>query len=96
MTGSLNKPPLLYTTNIPRASTRVPTCRSSSYSPVQENNYNINRFSHARRDPSRPYPTLGSVMDRTSTADPNEGFTDLGSGCRLTYLTCLLMFHFRL
>ncbi|KAF9779300.1 hypothetical protein BJ322DRAFT_1113643 [Thelephora terrestris] len=63
---------------MPRASTRVPTRRSSSYSPVQENNFNIDRFSHARRDASRPYPTLGSVMDRTATADPNEGFTDLG------------------
>ncbi|KAF9788767.1 hypothetical protein BJ322DRAFT_1184096 [Thelephora terrestris] len=63
---------------MPRASTRVPTRRSSSYSPVQENNFNIDRFSHARRDASRPYPTLGNVMDRTATADPNEGFTDLG------------------
>ncbi|KAF9782444.1 hypothetical protein BJ322DRAFT_1111308 [Thelephora terrestris] len=63
---------------MPRASTRVPTRRSSSYSPVQENNFNIDRFSHARRDPSRPYPTLGAVMDRTATADPNEGFSDLG------------------
>ncbi|KAF9779584.1 hypothetical protein BJ322DRAFT_1024450 [Thelephora terrestris] len=63
---------------MPRASTRNPTRRSSSYSPVQENNYNIDRFSHARRDPSRPYPTLGAIMDRTATADPNEGFSDLG------------------
>ncbi|KAF9780496.1 hypothetical protein BJ322DRAFT_1023762 [Thelephora terrestris] len=63
---------------MPRASTRNPTRRSTSYSPVQENNYNIDRFSHARRDSSRPYPTLGNVMDRTATADPNEGFTDLG------------------
>ncbi|KAF9778017.1 hypothetical protein BJ322DRAFT_1114555 [Thelephora terrestris] len=63
---------------MPRASTRNPTRRSSSYSPVQENNYNIDRFSHARHDPSRPYPTLGAVMDRTATADPNEGFSDLG------------------
>ncbi|KAF9789848.1 hypothetical protein BJ322DRAFT_1018427 [Thelephora terrestris] len=63
---------------MPRASTRNPTRRSSSYSPVQENNYNIDRFSHARRDPSRPHPTLGAVMDRTATADPNEGFSDLG------------------
>ncbi|KAF9783909.1 hypothetical protein BJ322DRAFT_1021668 [Thelephora terrestris] len=63
---------------MPRAQTRVPTRRSSSYSPVQENNFNIDRFSHARRDASRPYPTLGNVMDRTATADPNEGFTDLG------------------
>ncbi|KAF9782059.1 hypothetical protein BJ322DRAFT_1022557 [Thelephora terrestris] len=63
---------------MPRAQTRVPTRRSSSYSPVQENNFNIDRFSHARRDPSRPYPTLGAVMDRTATADPKEGFSDLG------------------
>ncbi|KAF9789181.1 hypothetical protein BJ322DRAFT_1105049 [Thelephora terrestris] len=63
---------------MPRASTRNPTRRSSSYSPVQENNFNIDRFSHARRDPTRPYPTLGAVMDRTATADPNEGFSDLG------------------
>ncbi|KAF9780408.1 hypothetical protein BJ322DRAFT_1023691 [Thelephora terrestris] len=63
---------------MPRASTRNPTRRSSSYSPVQENNYNIDRFSHAHRDPSRPYPTLGAVMDRTATADPNEGCSDLG------------------
>ncbi|KAF9789381.1 hypothetical protein BJ322DRAFT_1018051 [Thelephora terrestris] len=63
---------------MPRAQTRVPTRRSTSYSPVQENNYNIDRFSHARRDPSRPYPTLGAIMDRTATADPNEGFSDLG------------------
>ncbi|KAF9777601.1 hypothetical protein BJ322DRAFT_1025677 [Thelephora terrestris] len=63
---------------MPRASTRVPTRRSSSYSPVQENNFNIDRFSHARRDPSHPYPTLGAIMDRTATADPNEGFSDLG------------------
>ncbi|KAF9789917.1 hypothetical protein BJ322DRAFT_1179275 [Thelephora terrestris] len=63
---------------MPRASTRNPTRRSSSYSPVQESNYNIDRFSHARRDPTRPYPTLGAVMDRTATADPNEGFSDLG------------------
>ncbi|KAF9789376.1 hypothetical protein BJ322DRAFT_1018047 [Thelephora terrestris] len=65
---------------MPRAQTRIPTCRSTSYSPVQESNYNIDRFSHARRDPSRPYPTLGSIMDRTATADPNEGFSDLGGG----------------
>ncbi|KAF9791286.1 hypothetical protein BJ322DRAFT_1017816 [Thelephora terrestris] len=63
---------------MPRASTHNPTRRSTSYSPVQENNYNIDRFSHAHRDSSRPYPTLGNVMDRTNTADPNEGFTDLG------------------
>ncbi|KAF9784555.1 hypothetical protein BJ322DRAFT_1021287 [Thelephora terrestris] len=63
---------------MPRAQTRVPTRRSTSYSPVQESNYNIDRFSHARRDPSRPYPTLGAIMDRTATADPNEGFSDLG------------------
>ncbi|KAF9784534.1 hypothetical protein BJ322DRAFT_1021270 [Thelephora terrestris] len=63
---------------MPRASTRIPTRRSSSISPVQENNYNVDRFSHARRDPSRPYPTLGAIMDRTATADPNEGFSDLG------------------
>ncbi|KAF9785917.1 hypothetical protein BJ322DRAFT_1107798 [Thelephora terrestris] len=63
---------------MPRAQTCVPTRRSSSYSPVQENNFNIDRFSHARRDVSRPYPTLGNVMDRTATADPNEGFTNLG------------------
>ncbi|KAF9779736.1 hypothetical protein BJ322DRAFT_1024170 [Thelephora terrestris] len=65
---------------MPRAQTCIPTRRSSSYSPVQENNYNIDRFSHARRDPSRPYPTLGAIMDRTATADPNEGFSDLGGG----------------
>ncbi|KAF9786340.1 hypothetical protein BJ322DRAFT_1020397 [Thelephora terrestris] len=63
---------------MPRASTRNPTRRSSSYSPVQENNDNIDRFSHAHRDPSRPYPTLGAIMDRAATADPNEGFSDLG------------------
>ncbi|KAF9779765.1 hypothetical protein BJ322DRAFT_1024193 [Thelephora terrestris] len=63
---------------MPRAQTRIPTRRSTSYSPVQESNYNIDRFSHARRDPSRPYPTLGAIMDRTATADPNEGFSDLG------------------
>ncbi|KAF9780951.1 hypothetical protein BJ322DRAFT_1163858 [Thelephora terrestris] len=65
---------------MPHAQTRVPTRRSTSYSPVQESNYNINRFSHARRDPSRPYPTLGAIMDRTATADPKEGFSDLGGG----------------
>ncbi|KAF9779722.1 hypothetical protein BJ322DRAFT_1024159 [Thelephora terrestris] len=65
---------------MPRAQTRVPTRRSTSYSPVQESNYNIDRFSHARRDPSRPYPSLGAIMDRTATADPNEGFSDLGGG----------------
>jgi hypothetical protein len=80
---------------MPHASTRIPTRRSTSYSPVQENNYNIDRFSHARRNASRPYPSLGNVMDCTNTADPNEGFTDLGSGCRLTFLICLLMFRFR-
>ncbi|KAF9789428.1 hypothetical protein BJ322DRAFT_1018086 [Thelephora terrestris] len=63
---------------MPRAQTRNPTRGSSSYSPVQENNYNIDCFSHARCDPSRPYPTLGAVMDRTTTADPQEGFSDLG------------------
>ncbi|KAF9789379.1 hypothetical protein BJ322DRAFT_1177386 [Thelephora terrestris] len=63
---------------MPCAQTRVPTRRSTSYSPVQENNFNIDCFSHARRDASRPYPSLGNVMDRTTTADPNEGFTDLG------------------
>ncbi|KAF9780598.1 hypothetical protein BJ322DRAFT_1023836 [Thelephora terrestris] len=63
---------------MPHAQTRVPTRRSSSYSPVQENNFNIDRFSHARRDTSRPYPTLGNVMNQTATADPQEGFTDLG------------------
>ncbi|KAF9778465.1 hypothetical protein BJ322DRAFT_1214788 [Thelephora terrestris] len=63
---------------MPCAQTRVPTRRSTSYSPVQENNFNIDRFSHARRDASCPYPTLGNVMHRTATADPNEGFTDLG------------------
>ncbi|KAF9780494.1 hypothetical protein BJ322DRAFT_1112490 [Thelephora terrestris] len=47
-------------------------------SPVMENNFNIDRFSHARRDRSRPYPTLGNVMDHSATADPEEGFTDLG------------------
>ncbi|KAF9779665.1 hypothetical protein BJ322DRAFT_1024513 [Thelephora terrestris] len=45
---------------------------------THENNFNIDRFSHARCDPSRPYPTLGAVMDRTATADPKEGFSDLG------------------
>jgi hypothetical protein len=65
---------------MPRAQTCVRTRRSSSYSPVQENNFNIDRFSHARRDPSRPYPTLGAVMDCTATADPKEGFSDLGGG----------------
>jgi hypothetical protein len=94
MTGLPTNPPLLLTANMPHAQTRVPTHRSTSYSPVQENNFNIDHFSHARHDASRPYPTLGNVMDRTSTADPNEGFTDLGSGCRLTYLTCLLTFRF--
>ena len=94
MTGLPTNLPLLHTANMPRAQTRVPTRLSSSYSPVQENNFNIDRFAHARRDASRPYPTLGNVMDRTATADPNEGFTDLGSGCRLTYLTCLLTFRF--
>ncbi|KAF9783322.1 hypothetical protein BJ322DRAFT_1022016 [Thelephora terrestris] len=64
---------------MPRAQTRVPTCRSTSYSPVQESNFNIDRFSHARCDPSRPYPTLGAVMDHTATADPKEGFSDLGT-----------------
>ncbi|KAF9778868.1 hypothetical protein BJ322DRAFT_1024741 [Thelephora terrestris] len=63
---------------MPRAQTRIPTRHSSSYSPVQEHNFNIDHFSHARRDSSRPYPTLGNVMDHTSTADPNEGFTNLG------------------
>ncbi|KAF9791316.1 hypothetical protein BJ322DRAFT_1017846 [Thelephora terrestris] len=63
---------------MPRAQTRIPTRRSSSYSPVQESNYNIDRFSHACHDPSRPYPTLGAIMDHTATADPNEGFSDLG------------------
>ncbi|KAF9784527.1 hypothetical protein BJ322DRAFT_1021263 [Thelephora terrestris] len=63
---------------MPRAQTHVPTRRSTSYSPVQESNFNIDCFSHARRDPSRPYPTLGAVMDRTTTADPKEGFSDLG------------------
>ncbi|KAF9777218.1 hypothetical protein BJ322DRAFT_1025881 [Thelephora terrestris] len=46
------------------------------FSPVQENNY-TSTFSHARRDPLALIP-LGSVMDRTATADPNEGFSDLG------------------
>ncbi|KAF9790796.1 hypothetical protein BJ322DRAFT_1017435 [Thelephora terrestris] len=27
---------------------------------------------------ARPYPTLGNVLDRSATADPEEGFTDLG------------------
>jgi hypothetical protein len=78
---------LCYTANMPRASTRIPTRRSSSYSPVQENNFNIDRFSHARWDPSRLYPTLGAVMDRTATADPKEGFSDLGggSGCAFRF-----------
>ncbi|KAF9779342.1 hypothetical protein BJ322DRAFT_1024699 [Thelephora terrestris] len=62
---------------MPRANIRS-TSRCASVSPVMENNFNINRFSHARRDRSCPYPTLGNVMDRSATADPNEGFTDLG------------------
>ncbi|KAF9789135.1 hypothetical protein BJ322DRAFT_1105014 [Thelephora terrestris] len=47
-------------------------------SPVQENNYNYDRHPHARGDCSRPYPSLGNVMDRSSTADPDDGFTDIG------------------
>ncbi|KAF9778015.1 hypothetical protein BJ322DRAFT_1114553 [Thelephora terrestris] len=54
------------------------TSRRSSVSPVMENNFNIDHFSHAHRDRSRPYPTLGNIMDCSATADPNEGFTNLG------------------
>ena len=68
---------------MPRTSTRIPTRRSTSNSPVQETNYNVDRFSHARNDRTHPYPTLGSVLDRSATADPVEGFPDLGGG------TCL-------
>ena len=68
---------------MPRTSTRIPTRRSTSNSPVQETNYNVDRFSHARNDRARPYPSLGSVLDRSATADPTEGFPDLGGG------TCL-------
>ncbi|KAF9781678.1 hypothetical protein BJ322DRAFT_1023052 [Thelephora terrestris] len=63
---------------MPRAQTRIPTRRSTSNSPVQETNFNIDRFTHARDNRARPYPTLGSVLDRSATADPQEGFTDLG------------------
>ncbi|KAF9777692.1 hypothetical protein BJ322DRAFT_1025617 [Thelephora terrestris] len=63
---------------MPRTSTRVPTRRSSSNSPVQESNFNIDRFIHARDNRAHPYPTLGNVLDRSATADPQEGFTDLG------------------
>ncbi|KAF9785928.1 hypothetical protein BJ322DRAFT_1020100 [Thelephora terrestris] len=62
---------------MPRANIHS-TSRHASISPVMENDFNIDRFSHACRDRSRPYPTLGNVMDRSATADPNEGFTDLG------------------
>ncbi|KAF9780639.1 hypothetical protein BJ322DRAFT_1023869 [Thelephora terrestris] len=62
---------------MPRANIRS-TSRRASVSPVMENDFNIDHFSHARRDRSRPYPTLGNVMDCSATADPNEGFTDLG------------------
>ncbi|KAF9783983.1 hypothetical protein BJ322DRAFT_1109836 [Thelephora terrestris] len=58
---------------MPHASTRIPTRHSTSNSPVQETNYNINCFTHARNDRSRPYPSLGSVLDRSATADPTEG-----------------------
>ncbi|KAF9783469.1 hypothetical protein BJ322DRAFT_1022127 [Thelephora terrestris] len=62
---------------MPRANIRS-TSRCASVSPVMEDDFNIERFSHARRDRSRPYPTLGNVMDCSATANPNEGFTDLG------------------
>ncbi|KAF9778866.1 hypothetical protein BJ322DRAFT_1024739 [Thelephora terrestris] len=62
---------------MPRANICSTSCRAS-VSPVMENNFNIDCFSHARCDRSCPYSTLGNVMDRSATADPNEGFTDLG------------------
>ncbi|KAF9790929.1 hypothetical protein BJ322DRAFT_1017548 [Thelephora terrestris] len=63
---------------MPHTSTHIPTRRSTSNSPVQESNFNINRFTHAHDNRARPYPTLGNVLDRSATADPEEGFTDLG------------------
>jgi hypothetical protein len=56
-------------------------------SPVQESNYNFDRHPHARGDHSHPYPSLGNVMDRSATADPVEGFTDIGggSGCAFRF-----------
>ena len=76
MTGLPTNPPLL---NMPRVSFRSVSHRSTP-SPVQENNYNFDRHPHARGDRSRPYPSLGNVMDRSATADPDEGFTDIGGG----------------
>ncbi|KAF9779766.1 hypothetical protein BJ322DRAFT_1024194 [Thelephora terrestris] len=63
---------------MPRAQTCVPSRRSSNPSPIQENNFNTDHFTHARGDCSHPYPTLGNILDRSATADPTEGFTDLG------------------
>ncbi|KAF9789129.1 hypothetical protein BJ322DRAFT_1017861 [Thelephora terrestris] len=62
---------------MPRVTYRSVSHRSTP-SPVQENNFNYDRHPHARGDRSRPYPTLGSVMDRSATADPDDGFTDIG------------------
>jgi hypothetical protein len=83
MTGSLNKPAFV---TMPRVSFRSVSHRLTP-SPVQENNYNSDRHPHARGDRSRPYPSLGSVMDRSATTDPDEGFTDIGggSGCALRF-----------
>ncbi|KAF9791073.1 hypothetical protein BJ322DRAFT_1104730 [Thelephora terrestris] len=63
---------------MPCASICIPTRRSTSNSPVQESNFNIDCFTHARDNRAHPYPTLGNVLDRSATADPEEGFTDLG------------------
>ncbi|KAF9777625.1 hypothetical protein BJ322DRAFT_1025639 [Thelephora terrestris] len=67
-----------HSSNSSRSSGSSGSSHCSSIPSVQENNYNINCLPHACGDRSHPYPTLGSVMDRSATADPNEGFNDLG------------------
>ncbi|KAF9779869.1 hypothetical protein BJ322DRAFT_1113185 [Thelephora terrestris] len=63
---------------MPCTRTCIPSRCSSNPSPVQENNFNIDHFTHTCGDRSRPYPTLGNVLDRSATADPTERFTDIG------------------
>src|ERR1700733_936682 len=44
----------------------------------EESSFNLERFTTARNDTRRPYPSETDVYRRSSTINPDEGFFDLG------------------
>ena len=44
----------------------------------EESSFNLKRFTTARNDTRRPYPSETDVYRRSNTINPDEGFFDLG------------------